>query len=256
MFVDAHCHLEKTTYRAELDAVVQRAIDIGIVRFVAVGSSRVSRGADEAVELAERLDAVFATAGIHPHEAAKAEDADFERIEGHLAHPKVVSLGEIGLDYHYDKSPRDVQRAVFHQQLQMGRRHERPVMLHVREAHEDCLRLLDEVGLPNRGGVVHCFSGGPDEARDYLDRGMMLSIPGIVTFDNAHALRDAVAMTPIERLLTETDCPYLAPVPYRRTRNEPAFIVETVRCVAKIKGISVEQTGRITAQNAITLFGM
>lgn len=256
MTIDAHCHLERETYGDELDAVIARALDAGLTHMVAVGASGVSTGARQAVALAERLDSVYATVGLHPHDAAKVEEADIETITSLLDHAKVVALGEIGLDYHYDFSPRDVQRDVFRCMLQLGRERNVPVMLHVREAHEETLQIVDAVGLPERGGVVHCFTGDPDEAAAYLERGLHLSIPGVVTFKKADALREAVRQIPLDRLLVETDCPYLAPVPFRGKRNEPAYVVHTAATIGDIKGLTGEDIGRIAAQNTMRLFGI
>ncbi|MEL6548594.1 MAG: TatD family hydrolase, partial [Myxococcota bacterium] len=192
MFIDAHCHLERGTYGDELEAVLERAFAAGLSHLIAVGATRVSEGAKEAVALAETDSRIFATSGIHPHDVGKASDDDFAVVGGFLSHPRVVSLGEIGLDYHYDYAPKDVQIARFEQQLTMAKEAELPVMLHTREAHEDTLGCLDRVGLPERGGVVHCFTGTPEQAEDYLARGMYLSIPGVVTFKgkSAQPLRD------------------------------------------------------------------
>jgi TatD DNase family protein len=257
MVIDAHCHLERDAFGEELDEVIARAFDAGLTHLVAVGASGVTAGAREAVALAERLDAVYATAGLHPHEAAKVTDGAVEQIAALIGHPKVVALGEIGLDYHYDLSPRDVQRDVFRRMLTLGRQRNVPVMLHTREAHADTLALLDEVGLPERGGVVHCFTEGPDEAAAYFARGLYLSIPGVVTFKKrAEALREAVLAAPLDRLLIETDSPYLAPVPHRGKRNEPAYLLHTAAAIGRLKGLTGEDVGRITAQNAMRLFGI
>jgi TatD DNase family protein len=256
MYIDAHCHLERDTYGDELDEVIARAQRAGLTHFVAVGASGVARGALEVVELAERHPAIFAAVGIHPHDAACATPDDEATIAALLSRPKVVALGEIGLDYHYDHSPQDVQRQVFSHLLALGRARNVPVMLHVREAHDDTFELLDAVGLPPRGGVVHCFTAGPHEAREYLRRGMMLSIPGVVTFKNAEPLRAALSEAPLERLLLETDCPYLAPLPYRGQRNEPAYLTATAAALGAVKGLSGEEMGALTRQNALRFFGL
>ena len=256
MYIDAHCHLEEETYGAELDAIVSRAFAAGLTHLVAVGASRVSGGATEVVRLAERYPTIHAAVGIHPHDAALVTEADVATIAALLPHPKVVALGEVGLDYYYDSSPRQEQRQVFRRFLAMAREANIPVMLHVRDAHPDCWALLDEVGLPARGGVVHCFTGGPAEAKEYLARGMYLSIPGVVTFKNAENLREAVRQAPLDRLLLETDCPYLAPVPYRGKRNEPAYLVKTAEAVAALRGLPASEIGRITCANTLRCFGL
>ncbi|MEM6733404.1 MAG: TatD family hydrolase, partial [Myxococcota bacterium] len=257
VYVDAHCHLERGTYGDELKSVLERAFGAGLSHLVAVVATRVSEGAKEAVALAETDERIFATAGIHPHDVAKATEVDFDVVHGFLSHPRVVSLGEIGLDYHYDFAPKDVQTSAFERQLKMAQNAGLPVMLHTREAHEDTLACLDRAGLPEQGGVVHCFTGSPEEASDYLERGMYLSIPGVVTFKgkSADPLRDAIRdVIPLDRLFVETDSPYLAPVPYRGKRNEPAYVVETAAKVAELKGMDREALGEATRQNAIEFF--
>jgi len=256
MYVDAHCHLERDTYGDELEAVIERARAAGLSHFVAVGASGVSAGAREVVALAETHPFVWAAVGIHPHDAGRTSSAHEATVAGLLAHPKVVALGEIGLDYYYDTSPREAQRDLFARLLAVGRDRDVPVMLHVRDAHDDTFALLDRVGLPARGGVVHCFTGGPREAREYLARGMMLSIPGVVTFRSAQTLRDAVGETPLDRLLLETDCPYLAPVPHRGKRNEPAFLTATAEAVGALKGKTGAELGEVTRRNALRFFGI
>lgn len=256
MYVDAHCHLERETYGDELEAVIERARAAGLSHFVAVGASGVAAGARQVVALARAHDFIFAAVGIHPHDAGRATPDDEAAVASLLSHPKVVALGEIGLDYYYDNSPREAQRELFARLLAVGRDRDVPVMLHVRDAHDDTFELLDRVGLPRRGGVVHCFTGGPREAREYLDRGMMLSIPGVVTFRTADALREAVREAPLDRLLLETDCPYLAPVPHRGKRNEPAFITATAEAVGALKGQSGAALGEATRHNALRFFGI
>ena len=256
MFVDAHCHLERETYGDELPDVMDRARARGLAYFIAVGASRVSGGAKEAVALAEQHSEVFAAVGIHPHDAASADDAHCGVIDGLLRSDRVVSLGEVGLDYYYDNAPRDQQRQVFRRFLAMARKHNKPIMLHIRDAHQDCWEDLDAIGLPEAGGVVHCFTAGVPEAEAYLSRGLYLSIPGVVTFKNAVPLRDAVCAIPQDRMLIETDCPYLAPVPHRGKRNEPAYVVDTAAAIGALRGISADEVGAATTANAIRLFGL
>lgn len=256
MYIDAHCHLEVGTYGEELDAVIDRAFAAGFSHLVAVGASRVADGADEAVALATRYPQIYATAGIHPHEAQQATEADVEKVARHLAHPKVVALGEVGLDFYYDNSPRARQRALLERFLGLACEHDIPVMLHIRDAHAEAMAALDAVGVPARGGVVHCFTAGVAEARGYLARGLHLSIPGVVTFKKAENLREAIQQVPSDRLLLETDCPYLAPVPYRGKRNEPAYMVATAAAVGALKGISGPEMGDLAAANTKRLFGL
>ncbi len=256
MYIDAHCHLERETYGDELEAVIARAEAAGLSHFVAVGATRVLQGAREAVAMAQTRENVFATAGIHPHDAAAATPEDERELEDLLSRPKVVALGEIGLDYYYDNSPRAEQQALFSRLLGVAKRRNLPIMLHVRDAHEDAWKALDAVGLPERGGVVHCFTAGPTEAEQYLGRGMYLSIPGVVTFKNAEPLRQAVRQMPLDRLLLETDSPYLAPVPHRGKRNEPSYLVATAEAVAKERGMSGAELGEIARQNTMRVFGL
>jgi len=256
VYIDSHCHLERETYGDTLEAVLARATAAGVTHLVAVGASGGIAGAREAVALAARVPQVVAAVGLHPHEASKIHDADLAALRELLTAPKVVALGEIGLDYHYDFSPPEVQRHWFRRLLQLGKDAAVPVMLHVREADSDVCQLLDEVGLSAKGGLVHCFTGGPHEAEAYLKRGFYLSIPGVITFRNADKLREAVRAIPLERLLIETDSPYLAPIPHRGKKNEPAHIVHTAAAIAPLKGMSAEDIGRITAQNAAVLYGL
>ncbi len=256
MYIDAHCHLERETYGDELPEVMARARRAGLTHFVAVGATRVTQGAREVVELAAAHADVYCTVGIHPHDAGAATAEDEALIAALCERPKVVALGEIGLDYYYDNSPRQAQQALFARLLALAKRRDLPAMLHVRDAHEDAWRILDEVGLPARGGVVHCFTAGPREAEAYLSRGMHLSIPGVVTFKSAEPLREAVRQMPLERLLLETDCPYLAPVPYRGKRNEPAYLVATAAAVGQERGLSADEVGERARQNTMRLFGL
>lgn len=256
MLIDAHCHLERETFGDELEAVIARAVTAGVERFIAVGATRLLAGAHEATTLAGHDDRVFATCGIHPHEAEQATASILDELERLLDRPRVVALGEVGLDYYYDHSPKDTQRRLFTHQLRRARERNIPVMLHVRDAHDDTLAILDEIGLPARGGVVHCFTAGPETAEAYLARGMVLSIPGVITFKNAEALRAAVAMAPLERLFVETDCPYLAPIPHRGKRNEPAFVTYTAAAVANVRGAPVSAIARATTENAQLFFAL
>lgn len=212
--------------------MMQRAADVGLTHMIAVGASNAAEGAKEAVALAHAHPHIYAAVGIHPNEATKATPQGMAEIDALMKDPKVRCLGEVGLDYYYDKEPREVQRRLFGEFLQMAKRHNQPIMLHIREAHEDAWELIDAHGLPEAGGMVHCFTAGPDEAKAYLARGMHLSIPGVVTFKNAQSLRDALHVIPLERLMLETDSPYLAPVPYRGKRNEPSFLPATAQRVA------------------------
>ncbi|MCL4401485.1 MAG: TatD family hydrolase [Acidobacteria bacterium] len=251
--VDSHCHLDDEKFAADLDAVVERALAAGVGTFVAVGTGNGPPDLESGIRLAEKFAFFYATVGIHPHDAAKATHASYERLRELAAHPKVVAVGEIGLDYHYDLSPRSVQREVFAGQLQLAAEAGKPVVIHTREAWEDTVGLLRE-HWPG-GGIMHCFTGGPEQAREALDLGFHLSFGGIVTFPKAENVRESVRLTPDDRLLVETDAPYLAPIPHRGKRNEPAFLVDTVGKLAEIRGTSPEALAGLTTRNFERLCG-
>ena len=232
--VDSHCHLNDEQFDRDRDETVARALAAGIERMMVI----------DAPEFAERYSFMESTIGVHPHEAAKA---DLRRICELAAHPKVRAVGEIGLDYHYDFSPRDVQRHVFEQQLEIAASAGKPVVIHTREAWDDTLAILRDRW---RGdGIMHCFTGDEQQAREALDLGFHLAFGGVLTFPKAEAVRQAARITPADRLLVETDCPYLAPVPMRGKRNEPAFLVETVRHLAEVRGCSPEEIAALTTHN-------
>jgi len=245
--VDSHCHLDHEQFDEDREAVIERALAAGVDHMVAIGTGNGPPELEAGIALADKYPAFYATVGVHPHEASKANDEVYRRLAGLLAHSKVIALGEIGLDYHYDFSPRDVQQTVFIEQIRIARDARKPIVIHTREAWEDTLRLLKEHW--SGSGIMHCFSGGPAEARQALDLGFHLSFGGVLTFPKAEALRDAARATPEDRLLVETDAPYLAPVPKRGKRNEPAFMVETVRRLAEIRGVTPEHIAEVTMRN-------
>jgi TatD DNase family protein len=254
-FTDSHAHLDGEEFAEDLDAVVARARTAGVSRIVVVGLWRAPGSFGNALELAGSTPDLFAaTIGIHPHECARVPEADWARAEALARDPRVVGVGETGLDFHYDHSPRDVQEASFRRSIATAKAVGKAVVVHVREADEACARVLREEGVPAAGGVVHCFTGDAVAARAYLDLGLHVSVAGVVTFRNAEPIREAVRIVPRDRLLVETDCPYLAPVPHRGRRNEPAFVVETARRVAEIWGVPVEEVARVTSENARRLF--
>jgi TatD DNase family protein len=252
---DSHAHLDFDDFEGDLDGVVARAAAAGVRRIVAIGLWRAPGSFGNALQLAEARPGVFAaTVGIHPHECGRVPEADWAR-HGELArHPRVVGVGETGLDFHYDLSPRDVQEAAFRRSLRLAREVEKPVVIHVREADEACARVVAEDGLPAAGGVIHCFTGDAAAARAYLDLGLHVSVAGIVTFKTAGAIREAVAIVPRDRLLIETDSPFLAPVPFRGKRNEPAHVLQVAEAVAGVWGVPVEEAARRTTENAARLF--
>ncbi len=253
--VDSHAHLDFEDFQGDVDGVVSRAAAAGVDRIVVVGLWRSPGNFGNALELARSRPAVFAaTAGIHPHECARVPEADWEESACLAADPAVVGVGETGLDYHYDLSPREVQRASFRRSIRIARDAGKPVVVHVREADLDCAAILREEGLPAAGGVIHCFTGDWAAARTYLDLGLHVSVAGVVTFKAAEAVRDAVRRIPHERLLVETDSPFLAPVPFRGRRNEPAHVAHVASKVAELWGVSPAEVADITTANAKRLF--
>jgi TatD DNase family protein len=252
--IDSHCHLDDARFDADREATIERAREAGVDTMLAVGTGSGPPDLEAGIRLADAHPQIYASVGVHPHEASKAVEETFERLAALLAHPKVLALGEIGLDYHYNFSPPEVQRTVFARQLTLARTAERPVIIHTREAWADTLRLIGESGL--RSGVMHCFSEGPEEAEQALALGFHISFAGVVTFPKALRVQTAARMVPEERLLIETDAPYLAPVPHRGKRNEPAFVVDTARKLAELRGVPLEQIAEATSDTFRKLFGL
>jgi TatD DNase family protein len=248
MLVDTHCHLDDARFDADRDAVLERARAAGVDCMMAIGTGHGPPDLEAAIRLADRYACVYATAGVHPHDAAKATDDTIPRLEDLLGHPKVLALGEIGLDYHYNNSPSERQREVFAAQLQLAARAGVPVVIHTREAWEDTFAIIERHWNPRAGGIMHCFSGGPGEAERCIALGFHLSFAGIVTYPKAADVREAARLTPLDRLLVETDAPYLAPVPHRGKRNEPAFVAQTARQIAELRAEPFE---RVAAQTSI-----
>jgi TatD DNase family protein len=254
MLIDTHAHLEMREFNDDRDEVIKRAREAGVEYIVTIGTTVES--SRDAVMLAEKYDFIYAAIGIHPHEVKDILHPAYDIIRHFAQHKKVVAYGEIGLDYHYEHSPRADQKRKFRDMLREARTLELPVIVHDRDAHEDTLQILSEEWSPELGGVLHCFSGDIAMAKRVIEMGFSLSIAGPVTFPKAEALRDVVRQIPIEHLLIETDAPYLAPQPMRGKRNEPAFVRHTAEAVAKIKGLSFEDVARITSFNAMQLFGI
>jgi TatD DNase family protein len=245
--VDSHVHLDDSKFDQDREQTIERALAAGVEFMMAIGTGSGPPDLEAGIRLAERHAAIYATVGVHPHDASKAGPETFARLGELAAHPKVVAIGEIGLDYHYDFSPRDVQRTVFERQLEIAAAARKPIVIHTREAWDDTLDILR--GRWNGGGILHCFTGGEAQARQALDLGFHLSFGGVVTFPKAEAVREAARLTPGDRLLVETDCPYLAPVPHRGKRNEPAFVVETVRRLAEVRKRTPEEIAEQTTRN-------
>jgi TatD DNase family protein len=253
--VDSHAHLDFEDFQGDVDGVVARAAAAGVDRIVVVGLWRAPGSFGNALELARSRPQVFAaTAGIHPHECARVPEEDWAESARLAADPAVVGVGETGLDYHYDLSPREVQRECFRRSIRIARGVDKPVVVHVREADADCTAILREEGLPPAGGVIHCFTGDRAAARTYLDLGLHVSVAGIVTFKTAGEIREAVRLVPRDRLLVETDSPFLAPVPFRGKRNEPAHVVHVASKVAEIWGVTPAEVAEITTANAVRFF--
>ena len=248
MFTDSHCHLDDKRFAEDLPAVLDRAAAAGITRILTIGTGDGPPGIDCAIRVAERYPQIVASIGVHPHDASKATPKTFDDLRALARHPKVVAFGEIGLDYHYDFSPRELQREVFTEQLKLARELSLPIIIHTREAWDDTIAVL--TGNPlNAGGIMHCFSGDTAQAEQALALGFHLSFGGVITFKNAGAMREAARITPDNRLLIETDAPYLAPIPHRGKRNEPAFMTETARKLAEVRGTTPERIAELTAAN-------
>ncbi|WP_456431560.1 TatD family hydrolase [Thermosulfuriphilus sp.] len=251
-FVDTHAHLNLPEFKDDLPETIKRAKEAGVTKIINVGIDL--KTSQRAIELANQYPGLWATAGFHPHEAHRLSQEDLESLSDLLMSEKVVALGEIGLDYAKERSPKNIQQQALGQQLDLAQRLGLPVVIHDREAHEDLLGIIREIGWWR--GVFHCFAGNRKIARSVLDLGFYISITGIVTFPKADNIRDIVAYCPLDRLLIETDCPFLAPVPHRGRRNEPAYVVQVAEEIARVKKISLEEVSRWTTQNTQDLFGI
>jgi TatD DNase family protein len=263
VFVDSHAHLEGHRFDSDREQVIARARDAGVETIVAIGNGEGPVNFDCGIKLAEQYDFIYATIGIHPHEAKLADAAALHRMAQLAKRPKVIAWGEIGLDYYYDHSPRDVQQNAFLQQMELARRAKLPIVIHCRpsdnseNAWDDCLRLIREHWAPSGlGGVLHCFTGNPEQAKRALDMGFLVSFAGNITFPKAQQIRAAALEVPLDRMLIETDSPFLAPVPHRGKRNEPAFVKEVARQVGELRGLSPEEVGAQTTQNFCRFFSL
>ena len=253
MLVDSHCHLDFPDFEAELDGVVARAQAAGIGRIVSI-STRLRRHA-QVLAIAEKFSQVYCSVGTHPHHAHEEIDIGADELIARAQHRKVVAIGEAGLDYHYDSSPREAQEQGFRQHIQAARATGLPLVIHSRDCDADMARILEEeTGEGAFPAVLHCFTGGRDLAFRAMDLGHYVSFTGILTFKNSGALREIAAALPADRILVETDAPYLAPLPYRGQRNEPAYVVETAKVLAQTRGVSFEAIARQTTENFFRLF--
>lgn len=251
---DTHCHLTDRAFHDDLEDVIARARAAGVTHIVAVGGGGPIEASEAAASLAERFPFIRATAGIHPHDASSYDDAIEARIVALLEAGRVVAVGETGLDYYYDHSPRDVQRAALARHIALARKYRLPIVLHCRDAESDLRDVLASEAERPIDGVVHCFTGTYDDARWYLDAGLAVSFTGILTFKRADELRDVASRLPLDRLLLETDSPYLAPVPFRGKRNEPAYVAHVAKVVAELHSTDVEHVAATTGAAAERLF--
>ena len=256
VYIDSHAHIEGEEFDADREAVIQRALDAGVEIIVCVGDGEVAADShDAAFRLAEQYAFIYTTVGVHPHEARLLDDSLNAKLKDLSQHPKVIAWGEIGLDYHYDNSPRDVQREAFKKQLRMARERGLPVSIHTREAEADTLAILGEEWKDSGlGGVIHCFAGTRSFAEAAIDIGFYISFSGVVTFKKAEDLRETARALRLDKLLIETDSPFLAPAPYRGRRNEPAYVVETAKSIAEVRSLGVEDFARVTSANFKQLF--
>jgi TatD DNase family protein len=250
--VDTHCHLDMNAYQNDLEQVLASAASRGIGRIITVGIDPAS--SRRAVALAEKYPGVSATVGIHPHNLSDLTEASLADLRELAAHPKVVAFGEIGMDLHYDYFPADLQRSCFARQVALAQELTLPLVIHDRDAHDQVLAVLREAGPLANGGVMHCFSGDAALAEAVLELGFYISVPGVVTFAKSAQLREAISRTPLDRLVLETDGPYLAPEPRRGRRNEPALMLFTAARVAELKGVSLAELAAATSANAERLF--
>ncbi|MDP2911046.1 MAG: TatD family hydrolase [Candidatus Omnitrophota bacterium] len=252
MLIDTHCHLDFKDFKDDRDAVLKRSIDSGVGVIINVGSSM--EGTARSIELAAENDFIYAAAGIHPHEADKARETDMKLFAEFLDKPKVVAVGEIGLDYYRNISSKENQKKLFEELLQKAKEKTLPLIIHNRESHQDMLDILSNVIGSHVFGVMHCFSGDEMFLKKCLDRGFFISFTCNITYKNAGKLREIAKLVPMDRLLIETDAPFLAPQDFRGKRNEPAYVKYAAEEIAKIKGISFEEVSNITTLNAKKLF--
>jgi TatD DNase family protein len=269
VFIDSHAHLEGKRYDVDRDEVLARAKQNGIEAYLAIGNGEGPETADCGSKLAEKYDGkpeyprIWASVGIHPHEASLANAAADSQMLQWARHPKVIAWGEIGLDYFYDHSPRETQKTVFLRQMELAKAANLPIIIHCRpsdnseNAWDDCLKMMADHWSPTGlGGIMHCFTGSVAHARRALDMGFMISFAGNITFPKAQQIRDAAQMVPLDRMLIETDSPYLAPIPHRGQRNEPAFVTEVARQIGDLRASSAEGIGAQTTQNFYKFFGL
>ena len=254
MLVDSHCHLDMKDFDKDREAVIERARNNGIGHMVSIGIDL--KSSRSALALARKHDFIHATVGCHPHDADACNSRDLKDLAALACEPEVVAWGEIGLDYYRNYSGKETQRSIFKRQLELARNAELPVIIHDRDAHEEVYAILEKMGKGERKGIIHCFSGDKDLAEAFIALGYYISIPGTVTYKNAVQIKEVAAAIPLDRMLVETDAPFLAPVPGRGKRNEPAFVLHTAREIAKLRDIPFEIVAEQTTQNAGRIFGI
>ncbi len=255
--IDSHAHLEFPQFDADRAEMLERARRAGVATLLAIGSGTGPERLNAALPFAEQYDWIYATVGIHPHEAKLATDEHFAHLEKLAAHPRVIAWGEIGLDYYYDHSPRDVQQGVFRRQLAMARVARLPIVIHCRDAWSDCLAILEESWRSSGlGGILHCFTGSLEDAKQGVEMGFMVSFAGNVTYPKMESLRQIARDLPLDRLLVETDSPFLPPQGHRGKRNEPAFVIEVARTLGNVRNLPAEEVAAVTAANFRRFFGL
>lgn len=252
--IDSHAHIQGKEYIGETAAVMERAREAGVEQIIVVGGAGDISSNAAAVSLADSSANLYATVGMHPHDAKDVGEEELRKLEQLTAHPKVIAVGETGLDYFYNHSPREVQRQVFVQFIRLATDTRLPLVVHERDAASETAEILRREGEGRINGVIHCFTGNYEAARAYLDLGFYLSFTGIVTFKNADALREVVRQVPLERIFVETDSPYLTPVPHRGKRNEPAYVRLVAETVAQVKQLDLERVAQVTTKNVKHLF--
>ena len=254
---DTHCHLDFPTLHAELEGILSAARAVGVERILTIGAGRQLDSAPAAIKLAEEHEGFLsASVGVHPHDARLFDESVAASMSEHAGHPAVVAIGESGLDYHYDNSPREQQQEAFRWFIALAREVKKPIIVHTREAAEDTLAILREEKAHEAGGIIHCFSEDGDFAKKALDMGFVSSFSGIVTFKKAVGVHEAAKVLPLDAILVETDAPFLAPIPHRGKRNEPAYVAHTADAVARLRGMDPDALRAATWQNACRLFGL
>jgi len=252
MYIDTHVHLNADQYEEDLQDVIDRARKANVSKMVVIGFDTIT--IKRAMKLAEEHPDIYAVVGWHPVDAIDCTEDDLKWIEELASHPKVVAIGEMGLDYHWDKSPKDIQQEIFRKQIQLAKRVNLPIVIHNREATEDVVRILKEEGAEEIGGIMHCFSGSVETARECINMNFMISLGGPVTFKNSKKPKEVAKEIPLEYLLIETDAPYLAPHPYRGKRNEPSYVQLVAEEIARLKDLPIEEVAEKTTQNALRFF--